>query len=67
MSHHIPEVHGCGEAAKIRARQLAAKPKSAKPKALDATRKAQLQRKLDKKVDEMTEQRKAKKKGGDKK
>ena len=60
MSHHIPEVHGCGEAAKIRARQLAAKPKS-------ATRKAQLQRKLDKKVDEMTEQRKAKKKGGDKK
>ena len=65
LSHHIPEVHGCGDAAKIRARHLASKPKGAKPKALDATRKAQLQRKLDRKLDEMSETRKAKKKGGD--
>lgn len=65
LSHHIPEVHGCGEAAKLRARQQASKPKSGKPKALDVTRKAQLQRKLDKKLDEMTEQRKSKRKGKD--
>ena len=67
LSHHIPEVHGCGEAAKLRARQLAGKPNSARPKTSDATRKAQLQRKLDKKLDEMSEQRRPKKKGGDSK
>ena len=67
LSHHIPEVHGCGEAAKLRARQLAGKPKGAKPKALGATRKAQLHKKLDKKLDEMSEQRKTKKKEGDNK
>ena len=61
LSHHTPEVHGCGNAAKLRARYLASKPNSAKPKALDATRKAQLHRKLDKKLDEMSDQRKAKK------
>lgn len=66
LSHHIPEIHGCGEAAKLRARQLASKPKSGKPKALDATRKGQLHRKLDKKLDEMSEQRKTKRKGTDK-
>lgn len=65
LSHHIPEVHGCGEAAKVRARQLASKPKSATPKALDATRKVQLHRKLDKKLDEMSEQRKSKRKDRD--
>ncbi|XP_068723115.1 DNA-binding protein SMUBP-2-like [Montipora capricornis] len=64
LSHHIPEVHGCGEAAKRRARYLANRPTSAKPKASDATRKAQLHRKLDKKLNEMSEQRKIKKKGG---
>lgn len=65
LSHHIPEIHGCSEAAKLRARQLASKPKSAKSKALDATRKVQLHRKLDKKLDEMSEQRKSKHKGRD--
>ena len=65
LSHHIPEVHGCGEAAKIRAKQLSSQPKSAKPKASDASRRAQLHRKLDKKLDDMSEQRRAKKKGGD--
>ena len=65
LSHHIPEIHGCCEAAKLRARQLASKPKSSKPKALDATRKGQLHRKLDKKLDEMSEQRKSKRKGKD--
>lgn len=67
LSHRIPEIHGCGEAAKIRARQLARKPKCAKPKASDATRKTQLHKKLDKKLDEMSEQRKAKRKGADNK
>lgn len=66
LSHHIPEIHGCGEAAKVRARQLASKPKSAKPKALDATRKVQLHRKLDKKLEEMSEQRTKKSKRKDK-
>ena len=65
LSHHIPEVHGCGEAAKVRARQQASKPKSGKPKALDGTRKVQLHRKLDKKLDDLSEQRKAKRKGQD--
>lgn len=65
LSHHIPEIHGCGEAAKLRARQLASKPKSGKPKSLDATRKAQLHRKLDKKLDEMSGQRKSKRKERD--
>ena len=65
LSHHIPEVHGCGEAAKIRAKQLSSQPKSAKPKASDASRRAQLHRKLDKKLDDMSEQRRTKKKGGD--
>lgn len=65
LSHHIPEVHGCGEAAKIRAKQNSSQPKSAKPKASDASRRAQLHRKLDKKLDDMSEQRRARKKGGD--
>jgi len=65
LSHHIPEVHGCGEAAKVRSRQLARKPKSAKPKALDDTHKVQLHRKLDKRLDEMSEQRKSKRKDRD--
>lgn len=65
LSHHIPEVHGCGEAAKVRARQLASKPKSAKPKALDANRKVLLHRKLDKKLVEMSGQRKSKRKDRD--
>ena len=65
LSHHIPEVHGCGEAAKVRARQLASKPNGAKPKAFEATRKVQLHRKLDKKLDEMSEQRKSKRKDRD--
>ena len=65
LSHHIPEVHGCGEAAKVRARQFASKPKGATLKTLDATRKVQLHRKLDKKLDEMSEQRKSKRKERD--
>ena len=65
LSHHIPEIHGCGEAAKLRARQLASTPKSAKPKTLNATRKVQLHQKLDKKLDAMSEQRKSKRKDRD--
>lgn len=64
LSHHIPEVHGCGEEAKRRARYLARNPPRPKPMTSDATRKAQLQRKLDKKLDGLSEKRKAKQKGG---
>lgn len=64
LSHHIPEVHGCGEEAKRRARYLARNPPRPKPMTSDATRKAQLQRKLDMKLDGLSEKRKAKQKGG---
>ena len=63
LSHHIPEVHGCGEAAKVRARQLAG---SAKTRRVDAARKANLQRKMDKRLDEMSEKRARKKKDANK-
>lgn len=59
LSHRIPEVHGCGAAAKIRARkQMATNAIHSKPKKLNATQKTNLQRKLDKKVEEMAEKRK---------
>lgn len=59
LSHHIPEVHGCGAAAKVRARKLmVASANHSKPKKLNASQKAHLQRKLDRKVEEMAEKRK---------
>ena len=63
LSHHIPEVHGCGAKAKIRARQsMAAESSRLKTKKVNAAQKAHLQRKLDKKMDEMAAKRKPKKK-----
>ena len=65
-SHGMPEIHGCGSAAKSAARQQIARDGklysgSGRPNMLpDPTRKAQLQRKLDKKLTEMTDQRKSK-------
>lgn len=62
LSHHIPEVHGCGDQAKILSRKSLGKTEPRKPKKLDSTRKAQLQKKLDNKVNEMADKRKQKKK-----
>ena len=62
----MPEVHGCGDAAKSAARQQISRDGklysgSGRPNMLpDPVKKAQLQRKLDKKVSDMTDQRKSK-------
>ncbi|NXX48694.1 SMBP2 protein, partial [Tricholaema leucomelas] len=68
LSHHIPEVHGCGEKAKVQARQRLSREgilypgSGSKDKSLDPTRRAHLQQRLDKKLNELTSQRKSKKK-----
>ncbi|CAI9551498.1 unnamed protein product [Staurois parvus] len=67
LSHHIPEVHGCGERAKARARTRISREgviyagSGHKDHSLDPTKKAHLQRKLDKKLNELSCQRKVKK------
>ena len=64
----LPEAHGCAEAARIAARQQLSRdgqlyPGSGRPNFKpDPVKKAQLQRKLDKKLDEMQGARKPKKK-----
>ena len=68
LRHHIPEVHGCGDAAKSRARALISRdgvlyPGSGVPsKKPNATTRVHLQRRLDKKLTALEEQRKHKKK-----
>ncbi|XP_072193027.1 DNA-binding protein SMUBP-2 [Excalfactoria chinensis] len=72
FSHHIPEVHSCGDKAKAHARQWISRegvlyPGSGpKDKSLDPTKRAHLQRRLDKKLGDLTNQRKSKKKGKEK-
>ncbi|XP_069713281.1 DNA-binding protein SMUBP-2 [Phaenicophaeus curvirostris] len=72
LSHHIPEVHGCGEKAKAHARQRISREgvlypgSSSKDKSLDPATRAHLQRRLDKKLSELTNQRKSKKKDREK-
>nr|XP_034978617.1 DNA-binding protein SMUBP-2 isoform X2 [Zootoca vivipara] len=72
LSHHIPEIHGCGEKAKAYARQRISKEASLcarsglKDKPLDPAKRAHLQRRLDKKLSELTSQRKSKKKDKEK-
>ncbi|XP_075044094.1 DNA-binding protein SMUBP-2 [Mixophyes fleayi] len=67
LSHHIPEIHGCGERAKANARARISRegvlyPGSGyKDRSLDPTKKAHLQRKLDKKINDFSNQRKVKK------
>ena len=62
----MPEVHGCGDAAKKAARQQISRDGklfsgSGRPTTLpDPTKKAQLQRKLDKKLTEMSGERRTK-------
>ncbi|NXM48833.1 SMBP2 protein, partial [Gymnorhina tibicen] len=72
LSHHIPEAHGCGEKAKAHARQRISREgvlypgSGSKDKALDPAKRAHLQRRLDKKLSELTSQRKGKKKDKEK-
>ncbi|XP_062432389.1 DNA-binding protein SMUBP-2 [Rhea pennata] len=72
LGHHIPEVHGCGEKAKSHARQRISREgvlypgSGSKDKSLDPAKRAQLQRRLDKKLNELTSQRKSKKKDKEK-
>ncbi|KAI3371259.1 hypothetical protein L3Q82_023878 [Scortum barcoo] len=68
LSHHIPEVHGCGEKAKSHARMRISKEgvlyagSGKKDKSMDPNKKAYLQRKLDSKLKDMASQRKPKNK-----
>ncbi|XP_038419589.1 DNA-binding protein SMUBP-2-like isoform X10 [Canis lupus familiaris] len=68
LSHHLPEIHGCGERARAHARQRISREgvlyagSGTKDRSLDPAKRAQLQRKLDKKLDELTSQRKSKRK-----
>ncbi|XP_017504092.3 DNA-binding protein SMUBP-2 isoform X3 [Manis javanica] len=63
LSHHLPEVHGCGERARAHARQRISREgvlyagSGTKDRSLDPARRAQLQRRLDRKLDELTSQR----------
>ncbi|NXJ99093.1 SMBP2 protein, partial [Corythaixoides concolor] len=72
LSHHLPEAHGCGEKAKAHARQRISREgvlypgSGSKDKSLDPAKRAHLQRRLDKKLSELTSQRKSKKKDKEK-
>ncbi|NXS52227.1 SMBP2 protein, partial [Brachypteracias leptosomus] len=72
LGHHIPEVHGCGERAKAQARQRISREgiicpgSGSRDKALDPAKRAHLQRRLDKKLNDLTSQRKGKKKDREK-
>nr|XP_020475017.1 DNA-binding protein SMUBP-2 isoform X2 [Monopterus albus] len=71
LSHHIPEVHGCGDKAKCHARMRISKEgvlyagSGKKDKSIDPNKKAYLQRKLDSKLKDMASQRKPKNKDKD--
>lgn len=66
MVHHIPEVHGCGDAARAQARARISKEgvlyrgSGVPDKRPDSAKKAHLQRKLDSKLTEMASKRKGK-------
>ncbi|XP_033095594.1 DNA-binding protein SMUBP-2-like [Anneissia japonica] len=66
LSHHMPEIHGCGDKAHARARNQLQREKvfrngsGTKEKKIDPARKANLQRKLDAKTTEMEALRKRK-------
>ncbi|XP_037373318.1 DNA-binding protein SMUBP-2 [Talpa occidentalis] len=72
LSHHLPEVHGCGEKARAHARQRLSREgvlypgSGTKDRSLDPAKRAQLQRRLDKKLDELTSQRKSRRKDREK-
>ena len=62
MGHSIPEVHGCSAAAKRHARQALSKEAGhgAKARHLDADRRAQLQKKLGRKIEDLSTPQKKK-------
>ncbi|XP_053400098.1 DNA-binding protein SMUBP-2-like [Mercenaria mercenaria] len=66
LTHHIPEVHGCGEAARAQARARISKDgvlyrgSGVPEKRPDSTKKAHLHRKLDSKLTELAAKRKGK-------
>ncbi|XP_046352610.1 DNA-binding protein SMUBP-2-like [Haliotis rufescens] len=66
LAHHIPEIHGCGADAKVAARQAMVKEgilfrgNVAPQRKLDPNKRAGLQRKLDKKLDDMAGKRSSK-------
>lgn len=66
LSHHLPEIHGCGERARAHARQRISREgvlyagSGTKDRSLAPAKRAQLQRRLDKKLDELAGQRKGK-------
>ncbi|CAH6793435.1 DNA-binding protein SMUBP-2 [Phodopus roborovskii] len=68
LSHHLPEIHGCGEKARTHARQKISREgvlcagSGTRDRALDPAKRAQLQRRLDKKLDDLSNQRTSKKK-----
>ncbi|XP_056657155.1 DNA-binding protein SMUBP-2 [Monodelphis domestica] len=72
LSHHIPEVHGCSEKARAHARQRISREgvlypgSGTKDKAMDPVKRVHLQRRLDKKLGELSSQRRSKKKDKDK-
>lgn len=64
LSHHLPEVHGCGDAIRRQVRSItiqqgfiSAGSLAAKPKAIDSAKRAHLQRRLDKKIQDMSTKR----------
>ncbi|KAJ0069990.1 hypothetical protein NL108_018485 [Boleophthalmus pectinirostris] len=71
LSHHVPEVHGCGERAKAHARMRISREgvlyagSGKKDSSLDPNKKAHLQRKLDSKLKDLATQRKSKSKDKD--
>ncbi|XP_048886823.1 DNA-binding protein SMUBP-2 isoform X2 [Brienomyrus brachyistius] len=66
LSHHIPEVHGCGGQAKAETRRRISREGvlyaggGPKDKSMDPSKKAYLQRKLDSKLKDLANQRKTK-------
>ncbi|XP_026166279.1 DNA-binding protein SMUBP-2 [Mastacembelus armatus] len=71
LSHHIPEIHGCGDKAKSHARMRISKEgvlyagSGKKDNSMDPNKKAYLQRKLDSRLKDMASQRKPKNKEKD--
>ncbi|XP_061209581.1 DNA-binding protein SMUBP-2 [Neopsephotus bourkii] len=72
LSHHVPEVHGCGDKAKAQARQRSSREgllcpgSGSKDNSLDPAKRAQLQQRLDKKLSELTSQRRSKRRDKEK-
>lgn len=62
LSHHMPEIHGCGRDIRVKARQDIAKYGTNIPKKMNSIKKVQVHKKLDKKLTELEENRKKKSK-----